>query len=76
VSSSIFSAGYMLRFLWKVFLGPHPENLEDVKEGPRSMTIPMIILGVLIVFFGIFPGVALDIIMPAVEAIPTILFGP
>jgi NADH:ubiquinone oxidoreductase subunit 5 (subunit L)/multisubunit Na+/H+ antiporter MnhA subunit len=66
----------MLRFLWKVFLGPHPENLEDVKEGPRSMTIPMIILGVLIVFFGIFPGVALDIIMPAVEAIPTILFGP
>ncbi|MHA1958337.1 MAG: complex I subunit 4 family protein [Candidatus Thorarchaeota archaeon] len=76
VSSSIFSAGYMLRFLWKVFLGPHPENLEEVKEGPRSMTIPMIILGVLIVFFGIFPGVALDIIMPAVEAIPTILFGP
>ncbi|MFW9850312.1 MAG: NuoM family protein [Candidatus Thorarchaeota archaeon] len=73
VSSSIISAGYMLRFFWKVFLGPHPENLEDVKEGPRSMTIPMIILGFLIVFFGIFPGVALDIIVPAVEAIPNII---
>ncbi|MBE0526825.1 MAG: NADH-quinone oxidoreductase subunit M, partial [Candidatus Thorarchaeota archaeon] len=28
VSSSILSAGYMLRFFWKVFLGPHPEELE------------------------------------------------
>ena len=69
VSSSILTAGYMLRFLWRVFLGPHPTELEDVVESPRSMTIPMIILGVLIVFFGIFPGVAVDVIIPAVEAI-------
>lgn len=69
VSSSILSAGYMLRFFWKVFLGPHPEELEDVKETSRSMTIPMIILGVLIVLFGIFPGLALDVIMPAVNGI-------
>jgi NADH-quinone oxidoreductase subunit M len=73
VSSSIMSAGYMLRFFWKVFLGPHPDELEDVKEGPRSMTIPMIILGFLIVFFGIFPGVALDIIVPWVSEIPNII---
>ncbi|MHA1950505.1 MAG: complex I subunit 4 family protein [Candidatus Thorarchaeota archaeon] len=69
VSSSILSAGYMLRFFWKVFLGPHPTDLEDVKESPRSMTIPMIILGVLIVIFGIFPGLALDVIVPAVNGI-------
>ena len=68
-SSSILSAGYMLRFFWKVFLGPHPEELEDVKESSRSMTIPMIILGVLIVIFGIFPGLALDVIIPAVNGI-------
>ncbi|MHA2026538.1 MAG: complex I subunit 4 family protein [Candidatus Thorarchaeota archaeon] len=69
VSSSILSAGYMLRFFWKVFLGPHPTELEDVKETSRSMTIPMIILGVLIVIFGIFPGLALDVIIPAVSSI-------
>jgi NADH-quinone oxidoreductase subunit M len=69
VSSSILSAGYMLRFFWKVFLGPHPEELEEVKETSRSMTIPMIILGVLIVLFGIFPGLALDVILPAVSGI-------
>ena len=69
VSSSILSAAYMLRFFWRVFLGPHPEELEDVKESPRSMTIPMIILGVLIVIFGIFPGLALDVIVPAFAGI-------
>ncbi|MCK5151402.1 MAG: hypothetical protein KAQ65_06170, partial [Candidatus Thorarchaeota archaeon] len=73
VSSSILSAGYMLRFFWKVFLGPHPDELEGTKEGPRWMTIPMIVLGFLIVLFGIFPGLALDIIVPAVEAIPNII---
>jgi NADH-quinone oxidoreductase subunit M len=69
VSSSILSAGYMLRFFWKVFLGPHPDELEDVKESSNSMTIPMIILGVLIVIFGIFPGLALDVIVPAIQGI-------
>jgi len=66
VSSSILSAGYMLRFFWKVFLGPHPDELEDVKECSNTMTISMIILGILIVLFGIFPGLALDVIVPAV----------
>ena len=76
VSSSILTAGYMLRFLWKVFLGPHPAELEDVVESPRSMTIPMIILGALVVIFGIFPGLVLDIIVPAVQAIPGIIAAP
>ena len=69
VSSSILSAGYMLRFFWRVFLGTNPKQLEDVKESSNSMTIPMIILGILIVIFGIFPGLALDVIVPAVQVI-------
>ncbi|RDE13145.1 MAG: formate hydrogenlyase, partial [Candidatus Thorarchaeota archaeon] len=73
VSSTIISAGYMLRFLWKVFLGPTPQALDEVTEGPRSMTYPMIALGVLIVLFGVFPGLALTVITPIVEAIPNII---
>ncbi|MFW9912343.1 MAG: NuoM family protein [Candidatus Thorarchaeota archaeon] len=65
-TSSILSAGYMMRFFWRVFLGPHPDELEDVKESSNSMTIPMIILGILIAIFGIFPGLALNVIVPAV----------
>ena len=69
VTSTILSAGYMMRFFWRVFLGPHPDELENVKESSRSMTIPMVILGILIVIFGIFPGLALDVIVPAVQGI-------
>ena len=68
-SSSILSAAYMLRFFWRVFLGPNPDELEDVKESPRSMTAPMIVLGVLIVIFGIFPSLALNVIVPAFSGI-------
>ena len=73
VSSTIISAGYMLRYLWKVFLGPTPENLDHVKEGPRSMTAPMVMLAGLIVLFGVFPGLALSVIIPAVNAIANII---
>ncbi len=73
VSSSIVSAGYMLRYIWKVFLGPHPDALEEVKESSQWMTVPMIILGILIVLFGIFPGLALDVIIPGVQGIPSII---
>ncbi|NWF95874.1 MAG: NADH-quinone oxidoreductase subunit M [Candidatus Thorarchaeota archaeon] len=73
LSSTILSAGYMLRFLWKVFLGPHPETLEDVREGPRSMTVPMIALSVLIVLLGILPGLVLDVITAGTNGIPNIL---
>ncbi|MHA1654574.1 MAG: complex I subunit 4 family protein [Candidatus Thorarchaeota archaeon] len=69
VSSSILSAGYMLRFVWRVFLGPVPETMESVSEAGRSMTLPMVVLGALIVLFGIFPGIALDVIVPAVQGL-------
>jgi formate hydrogenlyase subunit 3/multisubunit Na+/H+ antiporter MnhD subunit len=72
-SSSILSAGYMLRFLWRVFFGPTPDSLEDTKESPWSMTGPMIVLGVIIVIFGIFPSLALDVILPAVSSIAGML---
>lgn len=76
VSSSIVSGAYMLRFLWKVFLGPHPDGLEDVNEGPRSMVIPQIILGVLIVVLGVFPGLIVDVIWPALQHITNMIVTP
>ena len=74
VSSTILSAGYMLRFLWKVFLGPNPDELDNVTETSRWMLVPMVALGALIVVYGIFPGLALDVITKAVEQVSG-LFG-
>jgi NADH-quinone oxidoreductase subunit M len=55
---SILSAAYMLRFLWKVFLGPLPDNFKDIKETHFLYWIPAGILAVLAVFFGIFADFA------------------
>jgi formate hydrogenlyase subunit 3/multisubunit Na+/H+ antiporter MnhD subunit len=73
VSSSILSAGYMLRFLWKVFLGPHPDELENVTETSRWMLVAMVALAILVVVYGIFPGLAMDVIGGAVEHISGII---
>ncbi len=73
VSSTIVSAGYMLRFVMKVFLGPLPTNLESVRDAPRSMTIPMVLLGALIVFFGVFPDVAVHVIAGATQGLLNIV---
>ena len=63
---SILSAAYMLRFLWKVFLGPLPENFKDVKETHALFWIPAGILAVLAVFFGIFADFAFRLLQGVV----------
>ncbi|MEM2143071.1 MAG: NADH-quinone oxidoreductase subunit M, partial [Candidatus Thorarchaeota archaeon] len=73
ISSIILSASYMLRFFTTVFLGPHPEDLEEVHEAPRSMTLSMTVLAVLTLIFGVFPALAVDVIKPLVEIISGIL---
>ncbi len=73
VTTTIISAAYMLRFLGRVFLGPTRDELAEVAEAPRSMTVPMIILGFLIVLFGVLPGLALDVVSPAIAAIRNII---
>jgi NADH-quinone oxidoreductase subunit M len=70
VVASIISAGYMLRFIWKIFLGPLPEKWRNAKEAPASMLSSMMLLAVFLILFGILPAIALQIITPAVTGIP------
>ncbi|MHA1115432.1 MAG: NADH-quinone oxidoreductase subunit L [Candidatus Heimdallarchaeum aukensis] len=58
---SILSAAYMLRFLWKVFLGPLPGELEKTKETKLLLWVPGAILALLAIFFGIFANVAIEL---------------
>lgn len=58
---SILSAAYMLRFLWKVFLGPLPEAFESKKEPSPSMWLPAGVLALLAVVLGIFANVAVKL---------------
>jgi NADH-quinone oxidoreductase subunit M len=70
VLASIISAGYMLRFIWKVFLGPLPEKWRNAKDPPTSMLSSMIILAALLIVFGLLPAIALQIIAPVAGGLP------
>jgi NADH-quinone oxidoreductase subunit M len=69
VIASIISAGYMLRFIWKIFLGPLPKQLRNAKDPPVSMISSMVVLAALVVLFGVLPSVALQIIGPTASGI-------
>ena len=56
---SILSAAYMLRFLWKVFLGPMKDEHKETKETHYLFWVPAGILAILAVVFGIFADIAI-----------------
>ncbi len=47
---------YVVRFLYAVWFGQRPSDLENVKEAPLPLIIGMAILAILNVVFGIAPG--------------------
>ncbi|MEH7224985.1 NADH-quinone oxidoreductase subunit L [Bacillus sp. JJ1566] len=52
VIAAFFTAFYMFRLFFMVFTGESRGNQTNVKDSPSSMTIPMIILGILAVVAG------------------------
>jgi len=45
-----------------MFLGQLPERYNGIKKAPVSMQFPIIILSLIIILFGIFPGIPLKVI--------------
>jgi len=50
------------KFLHNMFLGQLPEKYKDIQKSPFSMQLPMIVLSLAILFFGILPGIPLKVI--------------
>ncbi|MBP1912445.1 proton-conducting transporter transmembrane domain-containing protein [Thermococcus stetteri] len=53
---SALAFAYVVRFLYAVWFGQRPSDLEDVKEAPLPLLIAMTILAIPNVVFGIAPG--------------------
>ncbi len=70
ILSTALTVGYTMWTMRRIFYGPLPEHLEDVKEAPQLMIIPMILLCLLSIILGICPGLILD---PLFEVIPGLL---
>ncbi|MDD4702440.1 MAG: proton-conducting transporter membrane subunit, partial [Desulfovibrio sp.] len=56
---SVLTMAYIAKFLHAAFLGQPAQDLDDIKEVPRAMRVPMGILAAGCVLTGIFPGLAL-----------------
>jgi NADH-quinone oxidoreductase subunit M len=68
------------KFLHNIFLGQLPEKYKDVKEVPWTMQLPMILLTIAIILFGILPGIPLKVISMieksfGIEPLSTAMFG-
>ncbi len=50
--AAFFTAFYMFRVFFMVFWGESRTNVKNVHESPRTMTLPMVVLGVLAVVAG------------------------
>jgi len=50
------------KFLHNMFLGQLPEKYKDVEKSPLSMQLPIIVLSLAILLFGIIPGIPLKVI--------------
>jgi len=53
---------YGYKFLHNIFLGQLPEKFRDIKEVPFSMQLPIIILSIMVILFGVLPGLALKVV--------------
>jgi NADH-quinone oxidoreductase subunit M len=62
VISSVITAGYYLWFIWRVFFGTTPENLENVKEGSWQLLTPIVALTIATVVLGLWPDLLLGLI--------------
>ncbi|NIQ77355.1 MAG: NADH-quinone oxidoreductase subunit M [Anaerolineae bacterium] len=61
---TVLTVGYSLWTVRRIFFGPLPENLEEVKEAPLTMTGPLLVFAFLAVIIGIYPRLVTDFLMP------------
>jgi len=53
---------YGYKFLHNIFLGQLPEKYANLKPAPFSMRLPMVILALVVVLFGVLPGIPLAVV--------------
>jgi NADH-quinone oxidoreductase subunit M len=63
----ILTIAYALWTIRRIFFGPLPKHLDNVKEASYKMTIPLLILSVASVLIGIYPRFVTDFILPFIS---------
>ncbi|MFQ5975042.1 MAG: monovalent cation/H+ antiporter subunit D family protein [Candidatus Hydrothermarchaeales archaeon] len=66
LASSLLNAVYFIRVINHIYFGVPPDAKIERDEAPFIMLIPTVLMGLLVIFLGVFPQVPLAIIKPAV----------
>jgi len=66
---TVITVGYALWTVRRIFFGPLPEDLHEVKEAPPIMTVPLLILAVVSVILGIYPKLITDYLFPLIGSL-------
>ncbi|MBE0633281.1 formate hydrogenlyase, partial [Candidatus Bathyarchaeota archaeon] len=69
ILSTALTVGYTMWTMRRIFYGPLPDHLENVKEANLYMTIPMLLLCFLSIVLGIYPRPILDPLLKIVGEI-------
>ena len=64
IIATALTVGYTFWPLRKIFFGPLPTSLANVKEGPLTMTVPLFALMAVSVVIGIYPDLILKFLYP------------
>jgi multicomponent Na+:H+ antiporter subunit D len=67
---SIITLAVFMKAFFAAFTGASLPQYKGTKEAPKTMIAAMTILAVIIIFFGLFPGLIVDgIVRPATDAL-------
>jgi NADH-quinone oxidoreductase subunit M len=69
----VLTAGYMLWVLQRVFLGPLPEKWKDLTDMNGRETFMLATLGIIVIFFGIYPAPILNLMNSSLNTLAALL---
>jgi NADH-quinone oxidoreductase subunit M len=69
----VLTAAYMLWVLQRVFLGPLPEKWKDLTDMNGRETFMLATLGVIVIFFGIYPAPILNLMNSSLNTLAALL---
>lgn len=67
LAGSVMTMAYFVKFMHSAFLGVPSKKLENVREAPWTMLVPMGVLSAVSVLFGVMPGLPLSVISQILE---------